>query len=136
MNPPKIKLIALSNVYCRMMMFVNAGDVEQGHKHTYDHATLVSSGSVMVEMLNDDNTVTSSKKFFAPNMIFIHKDHQHRITSLEDNTVCTCIHAIRDIKDNILDPDFLIEPLFSTGKGELIDLVAEKHKVPMKTFAI
>lgn len=136
MASPEIKLIAVSNVFCRLMNFVNVGDVEQGHQHTYDHATLVSTGSVMVEVLDNDNAVVSSKIFIAPNMVFIHKDKRHRLTALENNTVCSCIHAVRDVEGEIIDPEFLVEPLFSTGNGELVNLVAQKHGVPMKGFAI
>jgi len=136
MASPEIKIIAVSNVFCRLMNFVNVGDVEQGHQHTYDHATLVSTGSVVVDVLGDNDEVVSSKVFNAPNMVFIHKDKRHRLTALESNTVCSCIHAVRDVEGEILDPEFLIEPLFSTGNGELVNLIAEKHGTPMKGFAI
>jgi len=136
MASPEIKIIAVSNVFCRLMHFVNVGDVEHGHQHTYDHATLVSTGSVVVDVLGDDDEIASSKVFNAPNMVFIHKDKRHRLTALEKNTVCSCIHAVRDVEGEILDPEFLIEPLFSTGNGELINLIAEKHGTPMKGFAI
>lgn len=136
MASPEIKLIAVSNVFCRLMHFANVGDVEHGHEHTYDHATLVSTGSVVVDVLDDNDEVVSSKVFNAPNMVFIHKDKRHRLTALEKDTVCSCIHAVRDVEGEILDPEFLVEPLFSTGNGELVNLVAQKHGVPMKGFAI
>jgi tellurite resistance-related uncharacterized protein len=106
---PKIKLMAVSNVFCRMMNFENKGDVEEGHKHNYDHGTLVSSGSVLYEALDDDGNVVSSKVFNAPNMVYIAKETFHRITALEDKTVCACIHASRTIDNEIVDPDCLIE---------------------------
>lgn len=136
MASPEIKIISVSNVFCRLMHFLNVGDVEQGHQHTYDHATLVSAGSVMVDVLDDNNEVVSSKVFNAPNMVFIHKDKLHRLTALENNTVCSCIHAIRDIEGEILSPNFLIEPLVSTDKGELGALVEQEHGAPMQGFAI
>jgi hypothetical protein len=110
MNSPSIKIIAVSNVYCRLMNFEKAGYEEIGHTHFYDHGTLVSSGSVRVEILDDDNNTVSSKVFQAPGFIFVEKDKKHRITSLEDNTIVVCIHALRDVYDNLLDPDFLIDP--------------------------
>jgi len=134
MASPEIKIIAVSNVFCRLMNFVNAGDIEQGHKHTYDHATLVSSGSVRVEVLNDDGTIASSKEFVAPSMVFIHKDRTHKLVALEDNTVCSCIHAIRDVEGQILDPEFLIEPVNSENKGELRQLVSAYTCKPMMPF--
>jgi hypothetical protein len=136
MASPEIKIIAVSNVFCRLMNFVNVGDVEQGHQHTYDHATLVSTGSVMVDVLDDDDTVISSKIFSAPNMVFIHKDKRHRLTALENNTVCSCIHALRDVDNDILDPAFLVEPMFTGNRGELKQYVADNHTKELRGFAV
>ena len=72
---PIIKIIALSNVFTRMMHFVNKGDIEEGHKHTYDHATLVSSGSVQIDVLDDLKNVVDTNTFSAPTMIYIKKEN-------------------------------------------------------------
>jgi quercetin dioxygenase-like cupin family protein len=114
MNNPEIKVISLSNVYTRLMYFAKKGDVENGHKHTYDHATLVSSGSVMFETLDDLGNSLTSKVFVSPNLVYVPKNKGHRITALEDNTVCGCIHAIRTIDQDIVSPEFLIDPLDET----------------------
>ena len=106
---PKIKIIAISNVYCRMMKFENIGDVEEGHYHTYDHGTLVARGSLNVEMLDENDQVTSSKVFVAPSFVFVQKDKKHRLTSLEEETLACCIHAIRDVDENIISPDTIID---------------------------
>lgn len=137
MASPEIKIIALSNVYTRSMHFKNKGDIERGHKHAYDHATLVSNGSVMVEMLDDNGNVEHSKIFEAPNLIFIDRNKNHRLTALVDNTVCACIHAIRTIDEDIVGPEFLIQPVFSNSSGklpEIHDLVREKTNKEMKLF--
>lgn len=109
MNKPKIQLMAVSNVFTRLMHFEKAGDGEVGHYHNYDHGTLVSSGKVLVEMLDHENNCISSKEFTAPAMIFIPKDKKHRLTALEDNTVAACIHALRDVDSNLLSPDFFVD---------------------------
>ena len=137
MASPEIKIIALSNVYTRSMHFKNKGDIERVHKHAYDHATLVSNGSVMVEMLDDNGNVEHSKIFEAPNLIFIDRNKNHRLTALVDNTVCACIHAIRTIDEDIVGPEFLIQPVFSNSSGklpEIHDLVREKTNKEMKLF--
>jgi len=134
MASPEIKIIALSNVYTRSMYFKNKGDVEQGHKHTYDHATLLSNGSVLVEMLDDDGNVEHTKVFEAPNLIFINKNKNHRLTALVDNTVCACIHAIRTIDEEIVGPEFLVEPVISHGRAEVKSLVKEKYKKDMMAY--
>ena len=124
MAAPIVKLISLSNVYTRMMHFIKKGDVEHGHKHTFDHATLVSSGSVLYEVLGDQGKVEFSKVFQAPDMVYVNKDRFHRITALEDNTVCGCIHAIRadDMDIDIIPPDSFIEP-FTSADGIIDDKV-------------
>ena len=112
MSTPDIKILAISNVYCRLMHFKKTGDVENGHCHTYDHGTLLSTGKVLVEMLDDNGqTVLSAKTFVAPSFIFVNKNHMHRITALEDNSIACCIHALRDINEDIVPPEFLVEQM-------------------------
>lgn len=126
-NPPEIKIICISNVYSRLMHFRNKGDVELGHKHTFDHGSLISSGSVLYEVLDEDNkTVISSKVFSAPNFVFVDKDKNHRITALEKDTVCACIHALKTNDQEIIDPDFLIEPLIGNNKGIIPQTILAK----------
>lgn len=101
MYSPDIKIGCVSNVYCRMMHFVNKGDIEMGHSHPFDHLSLLANGSVEVTI--DSITTT----FKAPHMIFIKKDKEHEIKALEDNSLIYCIHALRDgfgVGD-IIDPD-------------------------------
>jgi len=133
MSSPIIKLISLSNVYTRMMHFVKKGDTEMGHKHTFDHATLISSGSVLYEVLSDAGEVQYSKTFTAPDMVFVDKGRFHRITSLEDNTVCGCIHALRTVGDDIIPPDSFIEP-FREYDGIINDEIKERTKKDMIYF--
>lgn len=137
MNKPEIKIVAVSNVFTRLMHFINKHDVEVGHAHVYDHATMVSSGSVLYEVLDGPNgNVVASKEFKAPGYVFVEKNKYHRIISLEDNTVCVCIHALRTIDEEIIPPDTFIEPLHSTGNGEVVEVVREKNNMEMNRFTI
>ena len=106
---PEVKILAISNVYCRLMNFKKKGDIELGHYHDYDHGTLLSTGRLKVEMVSDDNKTISVKEFEAPTFIFIEKNIRHIITALEDNTIASCIHALRTNVGEIVDPDFLIK---------------------------
>lgn len=106
---PEIKILAVSNVYSRLMHFLKAGDQEIGHTHTYDHGTLLASGSLLVEKMDEFGNVNFSKEFKAPTFIMVEKEYAHRLTALEDNTVATCIHALRTIDENIVDSEFLIK---------------------------
>jgi hypothetical protein len=96
---PKISLVA--NTWVKQMFFEKAGDLHPGHKHIFDHQTLLAKGKVQV-------TVEGiSTEFTAPTIIFIRAGHEHNLTAIEDGTVCYCIHAIRDGErvEDIIDPD-------------------------------
>jgi hypothetical protein len=124
MERPDIKILAVSNVYCRLMNFVKKGDQELGHYHSYDHGTLLASGKLLVEKLDDSGNVKNKKEFTAPSFIFIEKDCKHILTALEDNTVATCIHALRTIDETIIDSDFYVEEKELADSQEL----ATEHK--------
>ena len=100
MNTPSIALGCVSNLFSRMMVFNKTGDIENGHTHDHDHLTLLAHGSLQVTV---EGVVTVFK---APHMIFIHKDKNHELVALEDNTVAFCIHALRDggRVEDIIDP--------------------------------
>jgi quercetin dioxygenase-like cupin family protein len=103
MSHPDIKIGCVANLWSRMMHFSKAGDTEIGHTHSFDHLTLLASGSLKITA-NNKETV-----FKAPNMIYIHKDVKHELVALEDNTVAYCIHALREGNevDDILDPSMI-----------------------------
>ena len=110
MNSPEIKIGCVSNLYSRMMHFKKQGDIEHGHTHPFDHLTLLASGSVEIK-------VDGIKSIFtAPHMIYIHKDKEHELVALEDNTLAYCIHALRmgEAIEDILDPSMIpngVDPL-------------------------
>jgi hypothetical protein len=83
-----IKLV--DNVFVKLHKFTNAGDIYQGHAHTFDHITLLATGKVL--MKHDKG----EQEFTAPHLIVTPKDITHQFTALEPNTVFCCIHAIRD----------------------------------------
>lgn len=103
MSYPNVKIGCVANLFSRMMHFTSAGDIEVGHKHTFDHLTLLASGSLKV-VVEGEETI-----FKAPHMIYINKDKIHELTALEDNTVAYCIHALRDGNgvDDIIDPSMV-----------------------------
>lgn len=99
---PEIAIGCVSNLFSRMMHFKQAGDVELGHKHQFDHLTLLARGKLRVTV----DGLTS--EFKAPHMIFIAKDKEHELVALEGNTIAYCIHAIRDQNTgDILDPSMV-----------------------------
>jgi len=96
----EVKDAVVANLASRMMHFKKAGDVEVTHTHSFDHLTLLASGSVKCTV--DGNET----EFHAPHMIYIKKEHMHSFEALEDNTVAFCIHAMRigERVEDIADP--------------------------------
>lgn len=113
MSYPETKMVCVSNLWVRMMHFVSAGDRNEGHIHNFDHITLLSKGSVEVDV---DGQKT---KFVAPHMIYIAKGKRHFLTALENDTVACCIHALRsgEREEDILDPAMIplgvVDPMAS-----------------------
>jgi quercetin dioxygenase-like cupin family protein len=103
MDTPRIAIGCVANLFSRQMSFEKKGDMEIGHKHEFDHLTLLASGSLKVTVEGVES------KFTAPHMIYIHKDKVHELVALEDNTVAYCIHALRDGNgvDDIVSPDMV-----------------------------
>lgn len=122
MNQPEITLSLVSNVWCRQMHFINAGDVEYGHSHKFDHVSLVSSGSIRIWIEDQFSD------YKAPTMVLIAKEQYHRLEALEDNTVVHCIHALRDGEaiEDIIDPKLIpkgstLESLYTKGTVKSIN---------------
>jgi len=99
----EVKIGCVANLFSRMMHFKNAGDTEHTHTHSFDHLTLLASGSVKC-LVNNKESI-----FKAPHMIYIKKDEEHCFTALEDNTVAYCIHAMRigEKVEDIVDPTMI-----------------------------
>lgn len=100
MSFPTPSISCVANLFTKQMHFAKAGDVEQGHKHEFDHLTLLAAGSLRVRVEG------KTTEFKAPHMIYIRAEHRHELTALEDNTVAYCIHALRDGNrvEDIIDP--------------------------------
>lgn len=87
------------NIWVRSHYFKKVGDTNGGgHKHNFDHVTLLVNGSVLVEVEGYE-----PKEFHAPTFITIDKDHSHKFTALTDDVVYYCVFALRDIDGNIGD---------------------------------
>lgn len=90
---PLVDMKIVDNVFVKMHHFIRAGDSHDGHSHTFDHITLLSSGSV--KMIHDKGEA----EYKAPYLIVTPKGIKHQFTALEPNTVFCCIHAIRESDD-------------------------------------
>jgi hypothetical protein len=86
------------NIWVRQNTLAAAGDFTQGHKHHFDHVSMLISGKVQVEVDGFEPT-----EFTAPTFIVIKKDCQHKFTALEDNSAWFCVFALRDVDGNVTD---------------------------------
>jgi quercetin dioxygenase-like cupin family protein len=87
-----------SGVYAKQMM-IPKGHFVVGHAHTYDHLSILASGTVIVK--TDEDT----QVYVAPACITIQKHVNHLITAVED-AHWFCIHATTET-----DPDKVDEVL-------------------------
>lgn len=79
-------------------MLAKAGDVTHGHKHHFDHVSLLCTGKVRVTVADHP-----PKEFTAPTFIVIKKEYEHYFEALEDQTVWYCVFALRDVDGNVTD---------------------------------
>jgi len=86
------------NIWVRQNVLSKAGDTFGGHKHHFDHVSLLTKGSVTVKVDGSD-----PKNFTAPTFIIIRKEHEHEFIALEDDTNWYCVFALRDLDGDITD---------------------------------
>jgi quercetin dioxygenase-like cupin family protein len=103
MSTPEVKIGLVANLFSKMMVFKAAGDVEQGHTHSFDHLTLLAAGGLIVRANGYSTTFT------APAMIYIRADVQHELEATAPDTVAYCIHALRnpDKSGDVIDPSMV-----------------------------
>ena len=89
------------NIWVRQNYLDKVGDADEGHKHKFDHVSLLTQGSVEVEIEGYE-----PKKFDAPTFIVIRKEHQHKFTALTDNVTWYCVFALRDLDGEPIDELF------------------------------
>lgn len=86
------------NIWVRQNQLEKAGDRGGGHKHLFDHVTLLVRGSVTVEVEGEE-----PKQFTAPTFIVIRKECKHRVTALVDDVIYYCVFAMRDVNGEVVD---------------------------------
>jgi hypothetical protein len=87
------------NIWVRSHYLPKAGNANDGgHRHHFDHITLLAKGSVMVEVEGYE-----PKAFVGPTFIVVKKEHKHKFTALEDDTVYYCVFALRDVDGEVTD---------------------------------
>lgn len=85
----------MCGMYAREMKFPKGWFVDS-HKHTFDHMSILASGTAMVIVDNEP------KLYKAPSVICIEKEKTHRIEALDD-CVWFCIHKLDDADINTVE---------------------------------
>lgn len=89
------------NVYIRRVRLAKKGDVLPGHKHNFDHTTIVFTGAVHV-LATCDEGCNKEQDFKAASHFLVKKDWRHTITALEDGTEFWCVYSHRDPQGNVV----------------------------------
>lgn len=94
------KISIVANTWIKQMNFKKVGDRMLGHKHNFDHQTLIAYGSVRVYV--EDKVA----EFKAPTILTIQKGKEHMIEALEAGTIGYCIHAFHfgENDEDIINP--------------------------------
>ena len=85
------------NIWVRQSTLTNVGDTAGGHKHHFDHVTLLVSGKVSVEVEGKE-----PQEFIAPTFLIMRKDLKHKMTALVPNTAYYCVFALRDLDGEVI----------------------------------
>ena len=89
------------NIFIRPNSLLPKGHVTLGHKHTFDHTTIVFTGSVHVKLVNPEGE-TIEKTFKAPSHFLVRANIEHEITSLEDDTTYWCVFSLRNSEGEVV----------------------------------
>lgn len=88
------------NVFVRKNPLRKAGDYVNGHKHNFDHTTIVFKGAVHVKAKLPNGTVTE-RDFVAPTHFLVRKDVEHEIIATVDDTEFWCVYAHRTVQGEV-----------------------------------
>lgn len=100
------------NIWVRQHILNKKGDASLGHIHKFDHVTLLVKGSVEVSIEG-----YPPKQFQSPTFIVIRKEHQHKLTALEDNCLYYCVFALRNLDGEVVEDIYSEkhDPLSASG---------------------
>lgn len=93
--------IISGNIFIRPNALLPKGHIIHGHKHKFDHTTIVFTGSVHVKRINEDGTITE-KDFTAPSHFLTKAWIEHEITSLQDDTTYWCVFSHRNAQGEVV----------------------------------
>jgi len=89
------------NIFIRPMKFEKAGNKINGHKHNFDHTTIVFKGAVHVKALTPDGRVIE-RDFAAPAHFLVKAEVEHEITATADGTEAWCVYSHRTAQGDVV----------------------------------
>jgi hypothetical protein len=92
------------NIFIRKNPMPKAGDLVDGHKHNFDHTTIVFKGAVHVEATLPNGTKIE-RDFTAPSHFLVRRDVTHKITATQDDTEFWCVYSHRTPQGDIVQED-------------------------------
>jgi quercetin dioxygenase-like cupin family protein len=100
---PSVERIS-GNIFIRPNRLAKAGDFTRGHKHNFDHTTIVFSGAVRVKATLVDGKVLE-REFHAPDYFLVRAGVEHEITATEDGTEYWCVYSHRTPQGEVTQVD-------------------------------
>lgn len=113
------------NIWVRQNLLEKAGQSNIGHRHKFDHVSLLTAGKVQVEIEG-----YPAKEFEAPTFIVVRKEHNHKFTALTDDVTWYCVFAIRDLDGEV------VEALFDPEKHDPMSAGPVTHDYWEKAVAL
>lgn len=88
-------------VFARRFVLDHKCQENAGHKHNYDHSTLVMRGRILVVAHDDAGQELWRQEFGWGERCFIAAYLHHTIKALEENTVYDCVFSHRDFEGQV-----------------------------------
>jgi hypothetical protein len=112
----EVGILVCGNIAFRPGYFENVGDRCDGHKHNFDHPTIVTAGGIQVQLLDDDDNVQEAHDVYAEalrNFINIAKGRRHRLVALLPRSRYLCAYPHRNEDGEIVEYYTGWEPAYS-----------------------
>lgn len=93
--------LASGNVFIRKNPLAKAGDFVDGHKHNFDHTTIVFKGAVHVKATLPNGTMIE-RDFIAPAHFLVRADVEHEITAMADDSEFWCVYSHRNAQGDVV----------------------------------
>ena len=91
---------ASGNIFLRKWRGIEKGHVIEGHKHNFDHTTIVFTGAVKVRAKVQSGEI--EREFRAPTHFLVRAGVEHEYTALEDGTEYWCVYSHRTAQGDIV----------------------------------